>query len=135
MDVLDRREPAQTESAPVASTVRCRFAGRPEAVAAARRFVREALGERASRVFVDLMVSELATNAVLHAGTAFEVGVRVDGDVIRVEVADGSGVTPRPPRATRPDAEHGRGLRLVEGLARCWGYRPTRGGKVIWFEV
>ncbi|MEU1283369.1 ATP-binding protein [Kitasatospora sp. NPDC005856] len=83
-----------------------------------------------------LMVSELVTNACLHApGGPREVRLHWDGARLRVEVADASPVPPR----LRPSAEAGRpgghGLRVVDRLAAAWGSRPEDGGKLVWLEV
>lgn len=82
----------------------------------------------------ELVVSELATNAVLHARTPFEVGVLVGGGKVRIEVHD------RVPRrfARRffsDQATSGRGLRLVEQLCDSWGVDVYDGGKAVWAEV
>ena len=108
----------------------------PESVPAARAFVRETL--RATSVDVDtamLLVSEVTTNAVLHARTPVTVQVQVTAGVVRVEVTDGSAAVPRI-HGYGPTAATGRGLRLVDQLARSWGVRDKPdGGKVVWFEV
>jgi DNA-binding NarL/FixJ family response regulator len=105
---------------------------------AARRFVTEALrmwdlDELADTV--TLLVSELVTNAVVHAGSDVEVLVRLTGDAACVEVTDTSELAPAPREASLEDAS-GRGLALVEAMARRWGVRPCPGGgKTVWFEV
>ena len=85
-----------------------------------------------------LMLSELATNAVQHAATEFEVSVRVapDGGRVRVEVSDGAAGYPTPQDPV-PDAPHGRGLHIVRALADAWGIemRRDRPGKTVWFSV
>lgn len=80
------------------------------------------------------LVSELATNVVLHAGTPFAVTLTWDGELLRAEVSDDD---PRPPR-TRSyavDATTGRGMRLVERLSRRWGVERRPDGKTVWFEL
>ena len=78
-----------------------------------------------------LMLSELATNAVQHAATEFEVGVRVapDGHLVRVEVTDAAAGFPTPQEQIA-EAPHGRGLHIVRTLADAWGIetqtRPAR---------
>jgi DNA-binding NarL/FixJ family response regulator len=107
---------------------------------AARRFVTEALtgwddDEGDLTDTVTLLVSELVTNAVLHAGSDVEVMVRLTPTAARVEVTDAStdGVAPRDATA---DEDSGRGLALVGNLARRWGVRAAPGGgKTVWFEV
>ncbi|HVW33257.1 MAG TPA: response regulator [Acidimicrobiia bacterium] len=105
---------------------------------AARRFVSEALsafGDDDLTDTITLLVSELVTNAVIHAGSGVEVLVRLTGTAARVEVTDASAAGPAPRDATAEE-DSGRGLALVESLARRWGVRPTAGGgKTVWFEV
>jgi anti-sigma regulatory factor (Ser/Thr protein kinase) len=102
----------------------------------ARRFVVGAL--RAGGVEVDdaipLVVSELVTNAVLHAGSPAKVEVRVGNDCVRIEVHDSTAELPTV-REPGPFTVTGRGLLLVEALSDRWGASPTAGGKVVWFEV
>ena len=85
-----------------------------------------------------LMLSELATNAVQHAATEFEVGVRVapDGHRVRVEVTDAAAGFPTPQEQIA-DAPHGRGLHIVRTLADAWGIemRRDRPGKTVWFSL
>jgi anti-sigma regulatory factor (Ser/Thr protein kinase) len=115
------------------------FACDPASVQAARRFIRECVELLGLQTLptVQLMVSELATNAVLHAKSRFDVIVeRVSDSAIRVEVRDfGHGI----PRllAGSTEAQSGRGLRIVELLAETWGVenRPGGRGKATWFTV
>jgi anti-sigma regulatory factor (Ser/Thr protein kinase) len=85
-----------------------------------------------------LMLSELATNAVQHAATEFEVAVRVSPDRgrVRVEVSDVAAGYPTPLEPAL-DALHGRGLHIVRSLADAWGIeaRRDRPGKTVWFSV
>jgi len=107
---------------------------------AARRFVAQALsdwddGEGDLTDTVNLLVSELVTNAVLHAGSDVEVMVRLTATAARIEVTDASGDSIAPRDATSEE-DSGRGLALVGSLAHRWGVRPaTGGGKTVWFEV
>ena len=107
---------------------------------AARRFVTEALtgwddDEGDLTDTVTLLVSELVTNAVLHAGSEVEVMVRLTDTAARIEVTDASADSIAP-RDAGTDDDHGRGLALVGTLARRWGVRPgPAGGKTVWFEV
>ena len=84
------------------------------------------------------MLSELATNAVQHAATEFEVSVHVAPDCgrVRVEVSDGAPGYPTPQDPV-PDAPDGRGLHIVRALADAWGIemRRDRPGKTVWFSV
>ena len=72
---------------------------------------------------VQLLTSELATNAVLHARTRFAVVVSRTSACLRVDVLDGSSV---PARSRRPSvtAGTGRGVAMVERLASQWGPTP-----------
>lgn len=81
-----------------------------------------------------LLVSELVTNAIRHAGGQVRVRMRRGSRTISVEVADNDTRMPRPRRAAGTD-EGGRGLQLVDALADRWGVRPTGEGKVVWFEL
>ncbi|HEY0813355.1 MAG TPA: ATP-binding SpoIIE family protein phosphatase [Pseudonocardia sp.] len=88
-----------------------------------------------------LLVSELAENAVLHAGTEFEVGLELDADVITVSVTDrGSGPLEahlaEPRRRYGRAASHGRGLELMARLSSAWGTRHDADGRhTIWFTL
>jgi anti-sigma regulatory factor (Ser/Thr protein kinase) len=81
-----------------------------------------------------LLVTELAANAALHAGTEFTVRVAVVGDRVRLEVQDGSLTVPRQ-RNHSAESTTGRGLRLVSELAADWGVHQTDEGKVVWVEL
>ncbi|WP_406329860.1 SpoIIE family protein phosphatase [Streptomyces sp. NBC_00203] len=131
--------------------------GTPLAPGAARRFVRGALADWAElalpgaeiiddRLIDDavVVVSELVTNAVVHAGTDVDLLCRLEGvsdeapGPLVVEISDH-----HPSRALRDDAverpygtpEYGRGLRLVASLSEAWGitYRP--GIKTVWARL
>jgi anti-sigma regulatory factor (Ser/Thr protein kinase) len=108
-----------------------------DSVPAARHFVRRELG--AVDVDVDtaaLLVSEVVTNAVLHARTSVRLSIRSSRSEAHIEVRDGSPVEPRV-HAFSPTSATGRGLRLLELLSKRWGVRadPRTGGKIVWFDV
>ncbi|HEY3673830.1 MAG TPA: ATP-binding protein [Acidimicrobiia bacterium] len=114
---------------------RRRFDRDPNNVRAVRSFV----GEEASRSGADpdtaaLIASELATNAVLHAHSSFEIRVPETGfDVFRVEVVNDA---PEMLAAVRePSATGGRGLHIVDTLSRRWGTEVLGDQKVVWFEL
>jgi anti-anti-sigma regulatory factor/anti-sigma regulatory factor (Ser/Thr protein kinase) len=112
----------------------------PAAAAAARAFVREVLGywqlALPDNTLVDravLLASELVTNAVIHARTEMRLRLELRGELLHLAVRD------RNPRMLRlvvvpgPQAEGGRGLWLVDQLARAWGVnRHPDGGKLVW---
>jgi anti-sigma regulatory factor (Ser/Thr protein kinase) len=109
----------------------------PASVGRARRFVRDqldAIGVADPGAGAELVVSELVTNAVIHAGTNVTVRVVRAGAGARVEVTDGSSVMPGL-RVVDSRSSSGRGLTLVEHFARQWGAEPTASGKVVWFVV
>ncbi|MFI7338060.1 SpoIIE family protein phosphatase [Streptomyces sp. NPDC050085] len=138
--------------------VRTSLPGNPLAPAAARRFVRAAFADwteqglpvatvLSDRLTDDAVVilSELVTNAVVHAGTSVDLLCRMDGAAadgtpagLVIEVTDH-----HPSRAVRNDRaprstetpEYGRGLQLVASLAESWGitYRP--GTKTVWARL
>ena len=82
----------------------------------------------------ELLVSEIVTNAIVHAGTPIDVAVSfVDGG-LRVEVTDGSPHVPSP-RDYGPSAGTGRGLMLLEELGEDWGVLPEDPGKTVWFHI
>jgi phosphoserine phosphatase RsbU/P len=108
-----------------------------------------------------LLISELSTNGVVHAGTALDVDVVADDESVTITVADekvglvggrdpvgswnsgGEGASPgldkhRPeehPLDERRLEEHGRGLLLVDQLANAWGTRHDATGKGVWFRL
>jgi anti-sigma regulatory factor (Ser/Thr protein kinase) len=113
------------------------FPREPESVGAARRFATEALTDVCSDVrdSVELMVSELATNCVRHAGTAFDMTVVHAHGEIRIEVTDRGGGTPAM-RSVGPDDQTGRGLQIVNMLSDTWGVEHRReAGNTVWFTV
>lgn len=109
----------------------------PMTAGQARRAVRRALevaGATHLGDVAELVVSELVTNAVVHAGTMVSLRITAEPSAIRVEVEDGS--VRLPVRRTWTDtAGTGRGLRIVEEHADRWDTYRTRDGKVVWFEL
>lgn len=110
----------------------------PASVRAARSFVAEVLRGSPAQECAGtacLLVSELVTNALLHARSGVQMAVRVSDAKVRVEVCDD---TDRLPMllAEPGDAIAGRGLHIVAGLADRWGADPRQsGGKAVWFEL
>lgn len=109
----------------------------PENVFEARQFVADHLRSHQLSAVVDdarLVVSELATNALRHAGTSFSVTVSGRDDCVEIEVGDGDAtwVTAMSLRAA-DFGLGGRGLRIVGRLSADWGVRPRpEGGKSVW---
>ncbi|MER6140289.1 SpoIIE family protein phosphatase [Streptomyces sparsogenes] len=158
--------PGAAPAARVAAA-RTSLPGNPLAASAARRFARAALadwsaldlpavGRIPDRVAdeVVLLVSELVTNAVVHAGTAVEVSCALDvvsGDSLSGGGLGGDGEVPsvvvevtdhHPTRFLRGEPHDeddpgcaGHGLRLVAELAECWGTAYRRASKTVWFQL
>ncbi|MFF9000563.1 SpoIIE family protein phosphatase [Streptomyces achromogenes] len=139
--------PAQrdSESQPDAARGRATLPGSPLAPGSARALVRAALAEAPgvpARLADDAMavVSELVTNAVVHAGTDVHVEWRLEETgAFVVEVSDR-----HPSRAPRDAGggeapydtpEYGRGLRLVATLAESWGVTYRAGAKTVWARL
>ncbi|MGW6460762.1 SpoIIE family protein phosphatase [Streptomyces sp. NPDC055078] len=102
----------------------------------ARRLARRALsrwGLEELSDAVELLVSEVVTNAVRYAERPVTLRL-LRTDVLRCEVGDDSPQLPRQRRARDTD-EGGRGLFLVNRLARRWGATRLSSGKVVWFEL
>ena len=105
----------------------------------ARRLLRDALSDLEDDGSIDaaqVAVSEIVTNALVHAGTVMRLRVLLaDGD-LRVELGDGSPHLPRQ-RGYSTVAATGRGLHMVSEMVDRWGAYPDpdREGKVVWFEI
>lgn len=111
----------------------------PTSVASARRFVRDVLMSRQvpDRVVdtVELLTSEVVTNAIIHGRSGPQLAVEIGEHVIRVAVHD---LSPEIPvrQFDRIDGVSGRGVVIVEELASAWGVERTQSGaKHVWFEV
>jgi anti-sigma regulatory factor (Ser/Thr protein kinase) len=79
-----------------------------------------------------LVISELVTNAVVHAGGKISLSLACVDDRLRLAVRDRSSSPPQQP-GVKLERGSGRGLLLVEGFSDAWGYLPTTdGGKVVW---
>jgi PAS domain S-box-containing protein len=114
-----------------------RLPPQPASVAEARRLVRRLL-ERCEREDLTepavLLVSEIVTNALLHAGTDIELRARVDDRGVRIEVGDGSSHLPSR-RSYAPTSGTGRGLLMIESMVDDWGVTRHAHGKTVWFEL
>lgn len=109
----------------------------PASVSRIRRFASAACSRVADGDLcetVELLVSEVATNALVHGAGDVQVDVHTQGDAIRIEVSDDSTALPVP-RHAGLDGESGRGMALVEMLSSDWGTVSRPGGKTVWFEV
>ena len=121
------------------------------AVEVSRKFPAQLDAPRAARCFVanalrhwghdqtlledaQLVVSELATNAVLHARSPFTVLAHSDSSRVRLSVQDRSPVEPIL-RSNGHEATSGRGLHVVAALTHDWGVDHTNEGKAVWAEL
>ncbi len=108
--------------------------------ALARRHVARILQGRQHEPLLDdalLLVTELVTNAVLHAGTSVLLSIdTTDDDSVRIEVTDRSPGTAPILRASTPDSSAGgRGLVLLNALATSWGTVHLAMAKSVWFTL
>lgn len=120
---------------------RFELAAHPGSVARARRLTRSRLsGWSVCEDTCDtaaLVVSELVTNAIVHAaGQRVVCELHDVDDLVRIAVCD-EGCAPGEPRPSseRPDEEHGRGLLLVAAVSRAWGAQDTGPGLLVWAEL
>ncbi|MFE1786841.1 ATP-binding protein [Streptomyces sp. NPDC059525] len=107
-------------------------------VAKGRDFTRRALRDRGwdgteSSEDALLVVSELLTNANLHAGGCLQLVLTL-GEVLRIEVVDASPAPPRPSPSPRRGVPGGHGLYIVDRLSDRWGHETQAQGKVVWAE-
>jgi anti-sigma regulatory factor (Ser/Thr protein kinase) len=112
------------------------FENQAASVPAARRFATGRLGHLPPEVTeaVELMVSELATNCVVHADGGFEIAILQTPDNVRVEAIDNGCGEPQL-RSPGPTDPHGRGLLIIDMLSATWGVDQRERQKVVWFTV
>ncbi|CAL9466408.1 ATP-binding protein [Streptomyces sp. enrichment culture] len=124
------------------------FEGQAGVVPLARDFARQALyawgwlpaasaERRAAAEDVLLVVSELVTNACLHAEGPDEMWISCDDKVIRIEVADRGTGQPAPRSPHRAGRPGGHGMFIVQRLCLDWGVvrSPGVAGKTVWAEL
>lgn len=103
----------------------------------ARRFLRSALATWGVGDY-DLggpqVLTELATNAALHARSAYTVHLVLEAGSLLVEVTDSSPALPQH-RHYGAEATTGRGIALVEALSTDWGVQSSPTGKTVWCRV
>lgn len=126
-----------TSISEAAGSVERRLTPEPASVAAGRAAVRELLREAGREDLVEagtLLVSELVTNAMLHAGTHIDLTAHVDEGGLRVEVSDGSRHLPVR-RHYGANAGTGRGMMMLEQMVDGWGVYRHSLGKTVWFHL
>jgi len=124
------RQPCQTPRRRVVRTL----LAHPPAAREARGVVGAALTAWGMHGLVDpacLVVSELVSNAVLHAGSGIVLDLHAAESGVRLAVHDPEGRRPLR-REPDPESEHGRGMQLVDGMATRWGVDTTSYGKLVW---
>ncbi|GGN68899.1 ATPase [Streptomyces albiflavescens] len=121
--------------------LRFELAAHPGSVAQARRLARARLsGWAVCEDTCDtaaLVISELVTNAIVHAaGERVVCELHDRDDIVRIAVRD-EGCAPSEPHPSpqRPEEEHGRGLLLVAAVSRAWGAQDTGPGLLVWAEL
>ena len=110
---------------------------RPSSSRTARRWVTARLTELRLEPLTDaveLLTSEVVTNALIHAGTPMVLRLRREGGGVEVEVQDGSTLPPAR-RHYSATATTGRGVEVLDSLADAWGWCPDLDGKTVWFQV
>jgi anti-sigma regulatory factor (Ser/Thr protein kinase) len=122
---------------PTDADVTRRFPKSTASPGAARRFVSDWLTARGHTDVIDtaqLAVSELATNALVHAQSDFTVSLVRVGDIVRISVGDRS--ADAPVRQIVDDrARCGRGLAIVAALVRAFGHEFSDDGKFVWADL
>jgi anti-sigma regulatory factor (Ser/Thr protein kinase) len=116
------------------------MAADPAAVSETRKFLRRALedwgiDDETTDTAV-LCLSELVTNALIHARTGCVVRAVVEQRAVTITVRDGG--SPEPASTASLDDPlqvHGRGLRLVDSLVTRWGSERDAGGTTVWFVL
>jgi PAS domain S-box-containing protein len=114
-----------------------RLPPQPASVAEARSLMRELLRDADRQDLVEtavLLVSEVVTNALLHAGTDIDLTAVLGVDGLRVEVGDGSPHLPSR-RRYAATAGTGRGLLMLESMVDDWGVTRRPVGKTVWFRI
>jgi serine phosphatase RsbU (regulator of sigma subunit)/anti-sigma regulatory factor (Ser/Thr protein kinase) len=112
-------------------------------VRATRKFIRDSLRAWGLDTVADeleLMASEIVTNALIHADSHVDLRLREYPDRVRMEVRDSDASPPVPSAISaaeeeKAQSEHGRGLIIVEALASAWGTSPSGRGKTVWLEI
>lgn len=114
-----------------------RFANDPAEIARARQMVRaklEAWGFQGDLGPMELAVSELVTNAIVHGEGVIDVSVSAFGDRLRLEVADEGAAVPRAGGDQEIEGIGGWGLHLIDSLSDDWGSADRGGGTRVWME-
>jgi DNA-binding NarL/FixJ family response regulator len=136
-DELVRIASTAQATSDVLATEQLKLPGELQSARAARRFVSEVLERWDVSEVADsalLLVSELVTNAVIHARSDVEVVLHLRSERVRVEVVDDASEYVHR-RDASSEEQSGRGMALTEALASSWGIDTLLAGKRVWFEV
>ncbi len=114
--------------------------GAKTSVARARQFTLDLLGDGHPAVDETVLaVSELVTNSIVHSDSGRQgtvaLSIRGSDDSVRVEVTDAGSSCTAPYIRNDPDAESGRGLRIVSALAKEWGVTHRGTAVTTWCEL
>ncbi|MFK4271670.1 ATP-binding protein [Streptomyces milbemycinicus] len=126
---------------PVVHHDRVDYSPFPKSVTFARRYTARLVAHWGHPALADdaaLIVSELASNAVLHGGVPgrhFRVQLTLTKTLLRIAVSDAKGERLPQPRRPTPDDKFGRWLLIVRALATRWGVRERTVGKEVWVEL
>jgi hypothetical protein len=134
VEYADRR----SQSAVATEFLSAEFPAERDSPRRARRLVAAALWERGcDQALVDdvaLVLTELASNAVLHTRLSFSISAQERDSMLRVAVRDGI-----PLDATKPNGgliqRPAHGLDLIDAISTRWGVERAPGGKVVWAEL
>jgi anti-sigma regulatory factor (Ser/Thr protein kinase) len=142
-DPPPKEAPGAGEPSADGATMRTEFPADPASARQARSAVRQALagwGMGHLSGDAELLASELVANAAEHGdGKPISLALRRHAEPgeqpgLTCEITDSSPAMPRP-REPGPDRERGRGLAIVEALARSSGVRASQAGKTSWFTL
>jgi hypothetical protein len=145
----DQGDTSVSSPSPLGQVRRLLLSDASGVVPRARDFTRQALYDwgwlpaetadrRAAAEDALLVVSELVTNACLHAGGPEELRLQCHAKVLRMEVADGSQGHPAPRTPHQPGRPGGHGMFIVQRLCLDWGvvhHQDGRTGKTVWVEL
>jgi serine/threonine-protein kinase RsbW len=128
-----------TSPGPAARPRRRIFPGDPAQVGYARRFVQQALAAHGAATDAALLTRGLVSSAIQHTvtgqGGTFEVIVCQRPATVRIVVLDGESPAIPAPAPGQGLRTSGRGLTLVDALARQWGQHGNQHGRAVWFEL
>jgi len=136
--LMTAARPLDEHTPPGQRAAETNLAPEADSAGAARRFVEQALASWGYDALVPtavLIVNEIVTNAIRHAGTPTLLRLVDLGNRLRVELVDGSSRLPVTQRADPEVDEGGRGVWLLDSLSHRWGVDHVAGGKRVWFEL